>query len=137
LVIKETLSFKETFRKNLCGRSSMTRFTTRIEYMKANKTSRPHDEAVIDMLKNDPDFANEYLAVALEEADQPGGQQALLTALRHIAEAQGMSAVAERAGIPRESLYRALGPRGNPTIKTLLAVLGASGLHLSVTRETA
>jgi hypothetical protein len=28
--------------------------------MKAIKTSRPHDEAVIEMLKNDPDFANEY-----------------------------------------------------------------------------
>ena len=70
--------------------------------MKAIKTSRSHHEAVIDMLKNDPDFANEYLADALEEADQPGGQQALLSALRHIAEAQGMSAVAERAGIPVE-----------------------------------
>jgi len=58
--------------------------------MKATKKSRPHDEVVINMLKNDPDFANEYLAVALEEADQPGGQQALLSALRHIAEAQGM-----------------------------------------------
>jgi probable addiction module antidote protein len=111
--------------------------TEKEDQMKAIKTSRPHDEAVIDMLKNDPDFANEYLAVALEEADQPGGQQALLSALRHIAEAQGMSAVAERAGMPRESLYRALGPRGNPTIKTLLAVLSASGLHLSVAREHA
>lgn len=89
------------------------------------------------MLKADPEFANEYLAVALEESDQPGGQQAMLTALRHIAEAQGMASVAERAGIPRESLYRALGPRGNPTIKTLLAVLNASGLHLSVTRQSA
>ena len=59
--------------------------------MKATKKSRPHDEVVINMLKNDPDFANEYLAVALEEADRPGGQQALLSALRHIAEAQGMS----------------------------------------------
>lgn len=105
--------------------------------MKTNKISRPHDEAVIEMLKSDPGFANEYLAVALEEADQSGGQQTLLLALRHIAEAQGMSAVASRAGIPRETLYRALGPRGNPTIKTLLAVLGASGLHLSVAREHA
>ena len=51
--------------------------------------------------------------------------------------AQGMSAVAERAGIPRESLYRALGPKGNPTVKTLLAILNASGLHLSVTRQVA
>jgi probable addiction module antidote protein len=95
-------------------------------------SSRLHDEAVVDMLKADPAFANDYLAVALDQAGQPGGQQALLLALRQIAEAQGMSAVAERAGMPRESLYRALSPRGNPTIKTLLAVLNAAGLHLSV-----
>jgi len=86
------------------------------------------------MLKADPEFADAYLAVALEEADQPGGQVALLAALRHIAEAQGMAAVAQRAGIPRESLYRALSPNGNPTIKTLLAVIGAAGLQLAVTR---
>jgi len=96
--------------------------------------SRSHDTAVVDMLKADPEFADAYLAVALEEADQPGGQVALLAALRHIAEAQGMAAVAQRAGIPRESLYRALSPNGNPTIKTLLAVIGAAGLQLAVTR---
>ena len=94
-----------------------------------------HDEIVIGMLKADPDFANEYLATALEEADLPGGQFALLAALRHIAEAQGMSAVAARAGIPRESLYRALSPKGNPTIKTFLAVVRGAGLHLEVSRE--
>lgn len=94
-----------------------------------------HDEIVIGMLKADPDFANEYLATALEEADLPGGQTALLAALRHIAEAQGMSAVAARAGIPRESLYRALSPKGNPTIKTFLAVVRGAGLHLAVSRE--
>ncbi|MEY2839468.1 MAG: hypothetical protein RJB60_1767 [Pseudomonadota bacterium] len=105
--------------------------------MKTTKTpaSRPHDEAVAEMLKADPAFADDYLSAALDEAGEPGGQAALLAALRHIAEAQGMAAVAERAGIPRESLYRALSPRGNPTIKTLLAVLGASGLHLAVTRQ--
>ena len=69
------------------------------------KTNHSHDLAVVEMFKADPAFANEYLAVALEEADQAGGQQALLMALRHIAEAQGMALVAERAGIPRESLY--------------------------------
>ena len=40
--------------------------------------------------------------------------------------------IAERAGIKRESLYRALSPKGNPTMKTLLAVIGAVGLKLSV-----
>lgn len=98
------------------------------------KASRPHDETVVEMLKADPEMADVYLATALEEANLPGGQFALLAALRHIAEAQGMASVAEKAGMPRESLYRALSPRGNPTIKTLLAVLAASGLQLGVTR---
>lgn len=102
---------------------------------KKQPASRPHEAAVVDLLKADPEFTNEYLAAALEEADEPGGQAALLAALRHVAEAQGMAAVAERAGIPRESLYRALGPKGNPTVKTLLAVLGAAGLHLAVMRQ--
>jgi probable addiction module antidote protein len=97
--------------------------------------SRPHDEAMVEMLKADPAFADVYLATALEEATLPGGQFALLAALRHIAQAQGMAVVAEKAGIPRESLYRALSPKGNPTIKTMLAVLGAAGLQLAVTRQ--
>lgn len=99
-----------------------------------SKASRPHDEAVVELLRETPAFADDYLSVALDEADQPGGREALLSALRHVAEAQGMSAVAERAGIPRESLYRALSPKGNPTIKTLLAVVNGAGLKLSVHR---
>ncbi len=99
-----------------------------------SKASRPHDEAVVELLRKDPAFADEYLSAALEEAAEPGGKEALLSALRHVAEAQGMSAVAERAGIPRESLYRALSLKGNPTIKTLLAVVSGAGLKLSVHR---
>lgn len=76
-----------------------------------------------------------YLEAAMDESTLPGGQPALLSALRHVAEAQGMAAVAERAGMPRETLYRALSPTGNPTVKTLLAVLQAAGLRLSVARS--
>ena len=75
---------------------------------------------MVELLKQDPDFASVYLAASLEESEQPGGQQALLSALRHVAEAQGMAAVAERAGMPRESLYRALSAKGNPTISDRL-----------------
>ena len=99
------------------------------------RSPRSHDEVVVEMLHAAPEFADAYLAAALEETEQPGGHHAMLTALRHIAESQGMANVAEKAGMPRESLYRALGPRGNPTIRTLLAVLNASGLHLSVGRQ--
>jgi len=44
-------------------------------------------------------------------------------ALRTLAEAYGMARVAEEAGIQRESLYRSLSPSGNPTLKTVMAVM--------------
>jgi probable addiction module antidote protein len=93
---------------------------------------RPHDDAVAELLRDDPAFADEYLSAALDEADQPGGREALLAAPHR--RSASMTAVAERAGIPRESLYRALSPKGNPTIKTLLAVVNGAGLKLSVHR---
>lgn len=100
-----------------------------------NHAHRKHDDAIVELLREDPEFANEYLATALDEADEAGGREALLAALRQVAQAQGMEHVAERAGMQRESLYRALSPKGNPTIKTLLAVLGAAGLKLEVKRD--
>ncbi|MGB1141230.1 MAG: thiamine pyrophosphate-dependent enzyme, partial [Halioglobus sp.] len=47
----------------------------------------------------------------------------------------GMAVVARDAGITREALYRALSPKGNPTLKTLLAVLHAMDMRLSVTTD--
>lgn len=55
-----------------------------------NNASRSHDEAVIELLREDPSFADEYLALAMEEANQDGGRETLLAALRHVAEAQGI-----------------------------------------------
>lgn len=101
------------------------------------KASRPHDEAMVELLREDPDFADDYLAASLDALDEPGGREALLMALRQVAKAQGMDSVAERAGIQRESLYRALSPNGNPTLKTLLAILNGAGLRLAVTRRDA
>lgn len=100
-----------------------------------SRASRPHAEAVVELLRDDPTFVDEYLQAALEQAGEEGGREALLSALRHVAEAQGMARVAERAGIQRESLYRALSPKGNPTLKTLVAVLDAAGLRLSIARR--
>ena len=97
-----------------------------------NRPHRPHDEAVIELLKEDPELADEYLSASLAAIDEPGGREGLLAALRQVAAAQGMAEVAERAGMQRESLYRALSPRGNPTLKTLVAVLSGAGLRLAV-----
>ena len=48
-----------------------------------------------------------------------------------------MANVAQAAGVPRESLYRALSDEGNPRLDTLLKVLGALGVKLSVSPASA
>ncbi len=96
--------------------------------MKRN-TSVSHDETVIRRLRQDPDFAVEYLKAALEDEHEP---RVLLIALRQLAQARGIAKVAKAAGVERESLYRALSSRGNPRLSTLVAVAKAVGLRLTV-----
>jgi probable addiction module antidote protein len=94
------------------------------------RASISHEKALLRELRGDPEFAAEYLKAALDEADEPG---VLLLALRHVAEARGgVAKVAKSAGIERESLYRALSPRGNPRLSTLVAVTKAMGLKITV-----
>lgn len=89
-----------------------------------------HDKVIVKMLRQNPEFAAEYLQAALEDVEEP---KVLLIALRHLAEARGgVAKVARAAGIERESLYRALSPRGNPRLSTLVAVTKAMGLGLTV-----
>lgn len=84
---------------------------------------------MIQMIREDPEFAAEYLRVAFEELDLEGGEISLLAALRQIVEARGgMTEVAQKAGLSRESLYRALSPKGNPTLRTMCKVVHATGL---------
>jgi probable addiction module antidote protein len=105
--------------------------------MKRLKGARSHHDAEVAELAANRELAIEYLKAALESLDDPDDRAAGLLALRTVAEAYGgLGAVAAEAGISRESLYRALSPRGNPTLKTLLAVLKTVGLRLSVESET-
>lgn len=94
-----------------------------------NKTSVSHDKAIIKRLRENQAFAAAYLNAAMEDSDEP---KVLLTALRHIAKARGVAKIAKKAGVERESLYRALSANGNPRFSTLLAVTRAMGLTLTV-----
>jgi probable addiction module antidote protein len=95
-----------------------------------------HHEWEIETLQQDRELAVEYLRAALECLDNPDERAGGLLALRAVAEAYGgLGAVAAQAGISRESLYRALSPKGNPTLKTLVAVLKTVGLRLSIAEE--
>ena len=68
----------------------------------------------------------EYLSQVLEDGDT----DELLRALGYIAKAQGMSQVAERSGLGRESLYKAHEPGAKPRYDTILRVIRALGIRL-------
>ncbi|TWT44961.1 hypothetical protein RAS1_13810 [Phycisphaerae bacterium RAS1] len=93
------------------------------------KASILHEDAIVKELRDDPDYAAEYLKAAMEDSEEP---KVLLIALRQLAKAQGVARVAKKARIERESLYRALSPNGNPRFSTIMAITKALGLTLTV-----
>lgn len=105
----------------------------RVRKSKKGRTARKaltvsHRERLVAELRADPALAASYLNAAAEDEDP----RVYLAALRTLAEAEGMAKVAKAAGVPRESLYRALSPGGNPRFSTLHAILRAAGLKLAV-----
>lgn len=80
----------------------------------------------------DTGYAAAYLDAALEEGDAA----AFLIALRHVAEARGISQLALESGMNRESMYRMLSEKGNPELSSLGALLGVLGLRLGVALKT-
>ncbi len=92
--------------------------------MKQEKTSI-WDSA--DHLKSKADM-EAYLEAALEENDPA----LIAAALGDIARAKGMKQIAQKTGLGRESLYKALSAQGNPEFSTIVKVINALGLHLQV-----
>ena len=73
-----------------------------------------------------------YLTEALETRDQA----LIAMAIGAVAKSRGMQTVAEKAGLSRENLYRALGGDAKPEFGTVLKVLGALDIDL-VAQSTA
>ena len=89
--------------------------------------AKKYHDSLIKGLK-DPLEAAEYLNAAIEEDDL----DTLLLALRDVAEAQGMSSISKLAKLNRVSLYKMLSHRGNPHFQSVVHLLNAAGLKLSV-----
>jgi len=70
----------------------------------------------------------EYFAQVLEDGDS----EEIVRALGYIARARGMSDLASKTGLGRESLYKALSADAKPRFETILKVTRALGLPLTV-----
>jgi probable addiction module antidote protein len=73
----------------------------------------------------------------LEAAMEGNDPKHIASALGDVARSKGMSEIARKAGLGRQALYSALSENGNPTLETLVAVLGALGLELTVQKRAA
>ncbi|WP_028988789.1 putative addiction module antidote protein [Thermithiobacillus tepidarius DSM 3134] len=81
--------------------------------------------------------SDEAIAAFMADAFESGDAGYIAHALGVVARARGMSEIAKETGLSREQLYRSFSERGNPTLKTILAVLKALGIELVAKRTHA
>jgi probable addiction module antidote protein len=73
-----------------------------------------------------------HRAAYLEAAIEDGDPAVIANALGNIARAQGIAEVAKKAGVTRAALYKNLSQGGDPRISTLLGVMRATGLRVTI-----
>lgn len=90
--------------------------------------SLPYQPWLIERLRV-PAEAAAYLEAVLKE----GNQAAIMLALRQVVQAQGgVATIARKAKLTREATYKMLSRSGNPELRSLSAVLKATGLRIAV-----
>ena len=72
-----------------------------------------------------------YLEACAEE--DPGDGSLIRVALGDIARAHNMSNLAQRVGMTRQGLYKALSSEGNPSFATVMRITRALGMDLRIT----
>lgn len=76
-------------------------------------------------------ISKEGIAIFLKDAFETGDPAFIAKAFGVVARAKGMSELARETGLSREQLYRSFSEEGNPTLKTMLAVMSALGIEMS------
>ena len=96
---------------------------------KRTGTVRPHRQVMGELLRADPDLAIEMLNDTLRD----GKPEEIAVAVRRVADAfGGLPHIARRVGVNVTQAYRSLSWHGNPSFRTVHAVLREAGLEISV-----
>ncbi len=80
--------------------------------------------------------SDESIAIFMAEAFRTNDAGYISHALGVVARAKGMAQIAQQTGLSREQLYRSFSEKGNPTLKTTLAVMSALGIELTARLPT-
>jgi probable addiction module antidote protein len=81
--------------------------------------------------------SDEAISTFMSEAFKTNDVAYIAHALGVVARAKGMAQIADQTGLSREQLYRSFSAKGNPTLKTTLAVMNALGVQLTAKTQTA
>jgi len=89
----------------------------------------------VDVSKNldTPERQKDFIGKAIASGDA----DAIRDALGLVARKRGMTDIATATNLNRESLYRSLGSGGNPEFATVMKVMKALGLRLSIALDKA
>lgn len=79
--------------------------------------------------------SEEEIHLYLEAAFEDGDPAIIKNAIANVARARGMTDIAQKAGITRAGLYKALGENGNPSFATMASILHALGMRFAVAAE--
>ncbi|MCZ7669168.1 MAG: putative addiction module antidote protein [Chloroflexi bacterium] len=88
------------------------------------------DELTVDYFTTHPEEVDEFVTEIFAEYAQDGDSAALLSALRSIARAKGISNIAEEANMSRQDVQKALSAKGNPRFDSINAIIHAMGFQL-------
>lgn len=100
----------------------------------------PEKTARVKLTNYDPaeDLGSEEaIATFMAEAFRTQAVAYISHALGVVARAKGITQIASKTGLSREQLYRSFSAKGNPTLKTTLAVMKALGVELITKIPTA
>lgn len=96
------------------------------------KAGRSHEKGLNAWLQKSSENQREYLKASIEEnSDMP---EAIISAIRDIAEARGYESLAKEAGLSQKSLYKILSEdkEAKPRFETIAQLIQALGLRFTV-----
>jgi probable addiction module antidote protein len=91
---------------------------------------RTLDEVSVAYFSQHPEEIDDFLKEIFADYAEDGDSAVLLSALRIIARAKGISEMAEEIGMSRQGLQKALSTRGNPRLDNINAIMRAMGYQL-------
>ncbi|MNF85138.1 hypothetical protein D3C84_675240 [compost metagenome] len=85
---------------------------------------RPWRATAIEMLSTSPQMIQRRLTILYRKS-------VIAKAIGVVARVKGMTEPARKSGLSRELLYRSFSEKGNPTLKTMLAVMHAMSVDMT------